>query len=220
MEYWQSEKEQLINEMIAIWGKNCLRVQDVTFQDDMREENFLSDIWQHVINGKIPSLFSLCSVKIFQLCCTGDSCSINCPDHGLCTHCCRCIAQERWHRFPPNRSPSSGSYNKKGNYYEIIWFLIKQALKEVKVSSRVPLSTSISEIGNIHQLFRVLKYSSEPCFSRAFYFNNMCRDEVSKPHQVQRLNLPKRIERYLTIPSRQISLQYERFPSISDSKRE
>ena len=55
MEYWQSEmrsiiiseKEQLIYEMIAIWGKNCLRVQDVTFQDihhDMREENFLSDI--------------------------------------------------------------------------------------------------------------------------------------------------------------------------------
>ena len=97
-------------------------------------------------------------------------------------------------------------------------FLIKQALKEVKVSSRVPLSTSISEIGNV--LKYKWEFSSEPCFSRAFYFNNMCRDEVSKPHQVQRLNLPKRIERYLTIPSRQISLQYERFPSISDSKRE
>ena len=182
-------------------------IQDVTFQNihhDMHEENFLSDIWQHVINGRIPSLFSLCSAKIFQQCCAGNTCYPLCDNVKKgCTHCCLCckiLWDER----------NEWTYT-NGNYYDIIWCMIKHALKEVKVpNTRLFLPQPTNPLTSI-SLFEALRDKPKDiCFKQTFVFDLF--QSVTKLHQqnIPKLNLPKSIERYLIFPSH-VVFKYEKY---------
>ncbi len=185
-------------------------IQDVTLQNihhDMHEENFLSDIWQHVINGKIPTLYSLCSAKIFQQCCAGDTCYPLCDNiENGCTHCCLC-RKILW----DEKNERTYTY---GNYYEITWCMIKHALKEVKVSNkRLFLGKQSNPINNISVFEALMDKPNDICFEQRFIFDLF--EQVSRSHQqnIQKLNLPKQIERYLLFPSNVI-FKYEKYQNI------
>ena len=187
--------------------KTTETIQDVTFQNihhDMHEENFLSDIWQHVINGKIPTLFSLCSAKIFQQCCAGDTCYPLCDNiEKGCTHCCLC-RQYLWNE----RNEWTDT---NGNYYEIIWCMIKHALKDVKVpSTRLFLPQQANPTTTISVFEALRDKPKNICFKQVFVFDLF--KNVSKSHQqnIPKLNLPKPIERYLICPP-YVSFEYEKY---------
>ncbi len=173
--------------------ENSITIQDVTFEnrDNRIRNDFLSDIWHHVINGKIPSLFSLCSAKVFQNHCLGDICTIQCG------HCYLNLCQQcSW-------TNDNDWQEKSGNYYEIIWSMIKLSLKDIKVvTSRIflPLSKQYRiDLNTFGEAFM----DDDPVvqgFTQVFDFDLMHDQNLKVEKNIKELNLPKFIKKYLMIP--------------------
>ena len=187
-----------------------LTIQDVTFQSRKGKKfNFLSEIWSYVINGKIPTLYSLCSAKVFQQCCSGDN-------------CCEC-ENISWN----DKNDDDTWQETTGNYYEIIWSMIKNVLKDIKLGTTrvfLPLSKPYKiDLQEYDDDTWVSVSSDKDNTSKAQGLNQLFAfddyyDKVDMPHEknIKKLNLPRIIKEYLivTVPC---TFRYEKYDDDKDN---
>lgn len=161
--------------------------KDVTLDGqhhNMKNPNFLGDVWDSILNAKIPDLFTLSSAAVFKHC-------IPKPET------CKIVFQD-------NRDKSLFSYQtiseQVGNYSRIMWLMIAFVLKDLRVIKKRnllgPKTCFVSSLLS-DQSF------SEGDVNNEFLTKYTCTFKTCEEHlkNVSKLELPLSIKRYLDVPT-------------------